>query len=203
MELEEIEDFGPDDLVGDIVDRVALLELAAEFFGAHLVLGGEEGDALIDLLAGGLDVLLFGDAAEEEGQLDPVLGAAAGEGIDLLLVLVDVLAVDAALLLVADDVVDDVAGFGLEDRFGELAGDAVQEGADQLVADAVALLLVELVLEIAPDPLAEGVHILGAVGAGEVVVDLGQDALLDLDDVDLVEGGFPGELGLGKIWRGK
>lgn len=117
-------------------------------------------------------------------------GHVVGGGVNVVLFRVERLLGDAALLVVVDNIIDDVAGLAGDHGFGQVALDALEEGLGDLLADFAVLGLVPLVLQIGAHPFAQGLHILGSPRFGKLLVHFRQDLLLDLKQFDLINALF-------------
>jgi hypothetical protein len=116
--LEKINDTLIEQLLDDILHRVVLLQFFKVLFGRHFIRSRERRDAGVELFRGHANAFFLRDAPKEKPDLNPFASILTGGGIDLLFLLVDDLARNAAFLVFADDIVNDIASLMLHERLG-------------------------------------------------------------------------------------
>src|SRR5437867_179531 len=124
--LQEIDDLFIHDLVEDLDEAIALLKVLGEFFGRNLIHRRQGLNALRDFFLGNFDVFLLGNSLQKESDLDSFLCAMSCGGVNLLFLLLDRFARNAALRVFLNDVIDYIARLLCHRSLRQLEIDALQ-----------------------------------------------------------------------------
>ena len=176
------------DLLLDAGECTVLLEFLEEFLRGHLVALGHRGDAPGKFLPGDADPLLPDHLAQDKVQLHLVTGALARGTEQLFLMGTEFLLGDAALLVLADDLLEDRGALLLDHR----GGDVDRHHGEKLLHDIGTDLTGEILYGVGLQPLTDLLADLlkrrsGAQLGGKGIVKRRKFALLDLVEGHLVD----------------
>ena len=115
--LKQVQHLLVHDLIKDLNQSVALLQVLEELRRRYLVSRRQLCHALSNLFLRHLDVLLFSNLLQKKGNFDAFFGTLGGGRINLLLLLFDRVARDAAFGILLHNVINNIAGFMRDGRF--------------------------------------------------------------------------------------
>ena len=111
----------------DLFDAAfAVAQFLQKFLWGHVVGLGQRDDAEVEFLLVDANAFFLGDFGKDELSLHALFGGLIGRGVNGVFLLVDDFLGNAASLIFADDVVNDVAGLVLDHRFGQIEVDLVE-----------------------------------------------------------------------------